>query len=101
MQLITIGIIRDIRFRVRSYQTSTTPGFYERRRAPDHLSTCLLVYRLSTGLLGSVAPRGDRNGHKAPDCGLQTNPYFLGQCLIASCAAARRATGTRKGEQLT
>jgi hypothetical protein len=27
--------------------------------------------------------------------------YFFGACLIAACAAASRATGTRNGEQLT
>ena len=43
----------------------------------------------------------NRGGHILYWCFLKPSRHYLRGFLIAACAAARRAMGTRKGEQLT
>ena len=64
---------------------------------------CQQIVNLPTKLLGPFKADGERLKRQLTKCKLPFGlfrSYFLGFLMLA-CAAARRAIGTRKGEQET
>ena len=66
-----------------------------------YIHTAFFICPSVSAKTAPVSYHRNRGGHILYWCFLKRSRNYLRGFLIAACAAARRAMGTRKGEQLT